>query len=57
MLQVLILCEIHALYRLKFIDMLITFGKCSSVLFYLLKPADAVRIVHIVLSPLGMTLG
>lgn len=41
--------------RLKFTDMLITLGKCSSVLFCLSKQEGAVKIVPIVLNPPSMT--
>lgn len=41
-------------FRLKSIDTHIILEKSSSVLFYLLKLEDAVRIVHIVLNPPDM---
>ncbi|KAL9436697.1 hypothetical protein AB3S75_022696 [Citrus x aurantiifolia] len=43
-------------FRLKFTDMLITSGKCRSAPSSPSRRVDAVRIVHIVLNPLDMTL-
>ena len=42
-------------FRLKFIDMHITLGKCSNVLCSLSRRVGVVRIVRIVLNPLDMT--
>jgi hypothetical protein len=47
-------CVLLWFIRLRFIDMLITLGKCNNVLFYLWKQVGVVRIVLIVLNLLDM---